>query len=186
MAKRPKNAPASFEEDLHELEVEYALTEPRQSGVLKKDHISEQLMASLQLSVHEIHAFIFRWENLPLEDYVRQHRDLQLDPFRMIVNGEVADISSGHVAAMTKDKTIDRLHQHFPRVGPGSPLISNIDVRAIDPETAVAVYHRTEYDLKGKAHESESALILVRRDNKWKVAVFTRRPLPDLGQPPKP
>ena len=170
-----------LQDDFHEAEVEYALTEPRiTGGTLKRDFISDKDWAEFEgVREHEIQAFIYRWENLPIEEYVRQVRDLQVDNLRVVVHGEIADVSYKQASKLSsQDPTLNAMHKHFPPVGPGSPLISNVEIRSIDPDTAVAVYHRSEYDLKGNAHESESALILVRQDGRWKAAAFTRRPLP--------
>jgi hypothetical protein len=168
-------------DDFHESEVEYALTEPRHfGGRLERDSITDDEWNRFEgVSEHEIQAFIYRWENSTLEDYVKNIRDLQVDSLRLIIHGEIADVSYDEGMKLSvEDPTITALHKRFPPVGPGSPLISNVEIRSIDPDTAVAVYHRSEFDFQGNSSESESALILVRNEGRWKAAAFTRRPLP--------
>jgi hypothetical protein len=169
-------------DDFHESEVEYALTEPRHIGRLERDMITDEEWERFKgVSEHEIHAFIYRWENTPLDDYIKNIKDLQIESLRLIIHGEIADIHYDETIRMdANDPVISALHKRFPPVGPGSPLISNIEIRSIDPETAVAVYHRSEYELNGNSSESESALIMVRSEGKWKAAAFTRRPLPSI------
>ena len=162
----------------HESEIEFALTEPRITG--KQPFITEPDFAKrTNISINEITKLIFQWENLSFSDYINNASNLQLDPFQMVVGGEVIHVGLNDITKKSLDSNVMKgLLGVFPEAGPGSPIVSDIKITPIDPKTVVATYHRTELDRKGKAYDSDSALIIVNQKNVWKVATFTRRPLP--------
>jgi len=171
--------PIQFDDLLHDSDVQFAFTEPRAALPEWDDSTIEwNEMRDLKVPVEEITEFVLRWENLTLEQYVAAHADMQLDPFRMVVKGHAYDVTSEDVLAMPDQPQTRRVLEFLPPTGPGNPRVSDLDIRSLDPDTAVAVYHRSEVDYDGMPYESESAMIIVRRDGAWKVASFTRAPLP--------
>lgn len=174
-----KNNKDFFQAD--ESEIEFALTEPRITG--RQPFISETEFAKRSdISMNEITKLIFQWENLSYADYISNASNLQLDPFQMIVGGEVLQVHLKEVSTKSlEDGVMMGLLSVFPESGPGSPIVSDIKITPIDPKTVVVTYHRTELDKKGNPYDSDSAVILVNQNNAWKVATYTRRPLPEVA-----
>ncbi len=168
---------------MHESQLDFALTEPRIADMdWDTSHISWSEMEDLDLPVDEILEIVDRWEHSTIDEYVANHRELQLDRFQMVVNGNMFSVGSEDVEAMpTADATLKVAKHVFP-TDVDHPVLSDFDVRFMSPNTAIAIYHRSELGFNGEHYESNAALILVKVDDSWKVAVFTRAPLPEFPE----
>src|SRR5688572_19539183 len=108
---------ASLEDDLHELEVQFAFTEPR-SGARPNLAISEKIFEARIDPTNEVSAFVYRWENSSIEAYQEIAADMQLDPLRMIVSGQVFDVGLSELKSMQRDPTLQAVLRNFPPCGP--------------------------------------------------------------------
>jgi hypothetical protein len=167
---------------VHEEVLDFAITEPRFADMDWDDsHIDWAAeLDGFQGPVDEILEVVDKWEHSTIDEFVSNHRDLQLDKLRMVVNGKSFEVGSEDVQAMPTANTTLLVGKHVFPTMEGHPALSDFDVRFMSPNTAIALYHRSELGFEGEHFESNAAVIVVKEPvTGWRVAVFTRAPLPE-------
>ncbi len=166
---------------LHEEVLDFALTEPRIGDMAwDESHVDWATeIEGFQGPVDEILDVVNKWEHWTIDEFARNHREIQLDELRMVVNGKSFNVTSEDVEAMPAADTTLRVSKHVFPTQEDHPALSDFDVRFMSPNTAIALYHRSELGFEGEHFESNAAVILVKDDGNWRVSVFTRAPLPE-------
>lgn len=166
---------------LHEEVLDFAITEPRFADMDWDDsHVDWATeIEGFQGPVEEILEVVDKWEHSTIDEFARDHRNLQVEDLRMVVNGKSFTVTSEDVEAMPTAETTLKVSKHVFPTQEGHPALSDFDVRFMSPNTAIALYHRSELGFEGEHFESNAAVILVKENDRWRVSVFTRAPLPE-------